>query len=97
MPRERRKHHRLPIEATQVQGATVNGHVLDLSMTGIAIETTRGLNIGTSHRLRITSMDRALVLYASVRWCRLQRICPKNNGDAVPIFRTGLKINPTDR
>jgi hypothetical protein len=75
----------------------IHGRVLDLSMTGIAIETTHGLSIGASYRLRVTSMDRAFVLFASVRWCRLERVCPRKDGDALPIFRTGLSIDLGDR
>ncbi len=93
MPDERRKHHRLPIEATTVQNVILSARVLNLSMTGIAIETNSGLYIGTRHRLRLRSLDRVVIISGSVRWCRLHRVCPNLRGDFEPVYRAGLRIS----
>ena len=92
MTSERRENHRLPIKGSSVQGAMMQGQVLNLSLNGLAIETTDGLHIGKKHRLRMKLESRILVLEATVRWCRLKRIHPKLDGDLVPIYRAGLEI-----
>ena len=90
---DRRKHHRLPVDSIAVQGPIVKGCVVNLSLCGLAIETHAALTIGATYQIRLSSQIRSVVVHGAVRWCRLDRVNPKRNGDVVPIFQAGISTS----
>lgn len=87
---ERRKHPRLPLRHTRAHHRKWVGVVLDLSLGGLAIETTCGLEIGSQHQLRLTRGSRQVEVEGVIRWCRLARTVRLADRDVMPVYRAGL-------
>lgn len=92
-PDERRRHRRFNVDG--VRGSlkvSMDASVLNLSLTGIAIETPTKLTPGTEYALRLPTGDEPLSLPVEARWCNLARTIKRPNGDVVPIYRVGLRF-----
>ena len=89
--RERRKHPRLPVEG--VSGGfrfSANARILNLSLDGVALETSDYLEIGRSYSLKLTHEEEELALRGRVVWCRMVRTEQTEEGDSVPVFNAGV-------
>lgn len=87
---EQRAHPRLSIRHTGIRNGLLIGHVLNLSLGGLAFETASTLRIGSRQRFRVELGEKRFDIDGEIRWCRLVRTVGNGKGDIVPIFRAGL-------
>ena len=91
--RERRSHTRLPVEG--VSGGflfSTNARILNLSLDGMALETSDYLQVGRSYTLKLRHEDEELTLRGRVVWCRMVGTAPSESGDAAPVYSAGLQF-----
>ena len=82
---------------TRIRNGLLTGQVVNLSLGGLAMESTTGLRIGSRHGFRIKFADKTFRVEGKICWCRLSRTVRRREGEVVPIFRTGIAFteNPT--
>ena len=88
---ERRRHRRYSVR--NVRGSLVlqmDVRVLDMSLTGLAVESWQPLGIGGQYDLRLCHGQEELGVPAEVQWSRLVRIEPGGPGETRSVFRAGL-------
>lgn len=91
----RRCESRYRILGVEVRHVSLAGTVQDFSSRGLAIETSIGPRVGDSYRLELASRATSTTVTATVRWCRLHRICRTPGGkEFAPRFLAGLEIQP---
>jgi hypothetical protein len=67
--------------------------VLNLSLTGMAVEATQQLKQGRVHAVRLGQGDGAISIDATVRWCRLVGTRKGTNGETVTVYLAGLTFD----
>jgi hypothetical protein len=67
--------------------------VLNLSLTGMAVEATQQLKLGRMHAVRLGQGDASIELDATVRWCRLVGTRKGTNGETVTVYLAGLTFD----
>ena len=90
---ERRGHPRLPVEG--VSGGfrfSTNARILNLSLDGVALETSDYLQVGRSYSLKLTQGDEELALEGRVVWCRMVGTEHTDEGEAVPVYSAGVQF-----
>lgn len=91
MERNQRRHRRYDAEG--VQGSLVyslDARVLNMSLTGMAIETATFLKTGGQYWLRVPSGDTQLRFKAEVKWCHLVRNERTAAGESRAVFKAGI-------
>lgn len=87
-------------EVTDLTGSLVvpvTIEVLNLSLGGMAVETSSCLQFGREYTLKLDGGDGLEVsLSGSVAWCSLRRTSRSGSGEVVPIYRAGLKFASLD-
>jgi hypothetical protein len=89
--RERRRHARLHVEG--VQGGflfSTNAKIVNLSLDGIALETSEYLQVGRPYSLKLSSDEGTLSLRGRVVWCRMLGTSEADKGERVPLYCAGL-------
>lgn len=90
--RRRAKRH----EVKDVHGSLlfrVQVSVVNVSLTGMAVETTERLRVGRSYQIRLTDSDRAIDVDGEVKWCRMTKTQKVETGDAAPVYRAGISFD----
>jgi Tfp pilus assembly protein PilZ len=90
---ERRGHSRHPVEG--VSGSflfSTEGKILNLSLDGMALETSDYLQLGRSYTLKLVRDDEELVLQGRVVWCRMVGTARKEGGDVGPVYSAGVEF-----
>jgi hypothetical protein len=90
---EKRTHPRLTIQRTRIKNTFLVGRVTNMSLGGLALESTTGLRIGSQQSFRVSVGSKPFRIDAEVRWCRLTQTVGKGRGEVVPIYRAGLAFN----
>lgn len=91
---ERRKHKRLIVKGIQRNVPhSLNTKIINISVGGVAIETTKKLERNKEYDLRINHGDNALRLKGRVIWAVLTRIEKKESGDIIPVYKAGMKFH----
>jgi len=93
---ERRKLYRYNVE--NLKGSISfpeDTSVINLSMDGAAIETTKGLRIDREYVIRVDHRGTVFHVRGRTVWSTLKRCSKNGNGDVVPIYRAGFMF--TDR
>src|SRR4051794_31812080 len=88
---EQRRHHRYDVDG--VQGSllySLDARILNMSLTGMAIETTSLLRTGSQYWLRVASGDGQFRFRADVRWCHLVRNERDASGEMRAVFHAGI-------
>lgn len=91
--KERRKHDRK--EVTGVQGSFLYGadvKLVDLSLSGVALETDRYLPLGRRYSLKLGKDDQPVDITGRVAWSRLVRTEADPKGEVKPVYRVGLRL-----
>ena len=70
----------------------VHGRVVDMSSLGFGIETYRPFSVPERSVFSIGEPASAAKIRAEVRWCLLVRTERIENGDVVPVYRSGLEF-----
>ena len=86
---ESRRNARRPVESVQVLNP-VRGVVVDMSSSGLGIETQSPFSVPEVVSLSIGQAVSSAKLRAQVRWCELVRTERFGSGDVIPIYRSGL-------
>jgi len=68
----------------------MNARVLNLSVDGMALETTSWLHVGKDYQLKIGSGDECLDIAGRVVWCHLVGNRSRDNGETRPIYQAGV-------
>jgi hypothetical protein len=84
-----RRSFRRAIDSVQVLNP-VRGVVVDMSETGLGIETEGPFSVPEEIHLTIGQAMSCAKVRAEVRWCALTRTESFSNGDIIPIYRSGL-------
>jgi PilZ domain len=67
--------------------------VLNLSLTGMAVEATQQLKLGRLHAVRLGTGGSAISVDATVRWCRLVGTRKGGTGEPVTVYLAGLTFD----
>ncbi len=89
--RERRRHRRYDVQG--VRGILVfplRVEVLNMSLTGLAVESRRALKIGSRYDLKLHNGREAIDVNVEVQWCHLVRTEPAESGDVAAVYQAGL-------
>jgi hypothetical protein len=92
-PKDRRNRPRHGLE--NVHGNVLFSNtckVLDLSGTGVAVETEVVLKPGRSYAVKIDYDDRRIALDGTVAWCRLRGTRKNDEGESVPYYAAGIEL-----
>ena len=83
-----RLHTRLSRPNVEVDSPLIDCRLLDLSTSGLGIETSVGLRLGIPYPFRLRDGKQTLSTEAVIRWCRLVRN-ETVGGESRPVFRAG--------
>ncbi len=86
-----RENHRWSLDNITVE-VPVPSRLLNMSVSGMAVESNRGLPVGGSWVFRIGNGSFAYDIPGKVRWCRLNRTV-KIAEEIRPIYRTGVAFD----
>ncbi len=89
---ERRQHPRHPVAG--VSGTflfSTEGKILNLSLDGMAVETSDYLQVGRTYSLKLAQAGEELLLMGKVVWCRMVRT-DRSLGDIKPIYAAGVRF-----
>ena len=90
---ERRKHKRVSVKG--IQGNipySLNTRIINISLGGVAVETTKNLKRNKEYGLKINHKGNALRLSGRVIWAVLTRIEKKESGDIRAVYKAGIKF-----
>lgn len=79
------------IHGNMLYSADVN--VVNISIDGASIETTKRLTIDKEYTLKIKFKDTVLNLKGSVAWSTLSHNETRKNGEVVPVYKAGIKFD----
>lgn len=91
---EQRRHPRF--EVSEVGGSllySMDCRIVDISISGIKIESDRRLDIGREYRIRVAHGDDSFRVVGSVVWCVLTRVIDAEKSETVPVYRAGIEFN----
>ena len=91
MSEERRAHDRFQVRRTRLRSPTLKGTVLNLSPTGMAIETHQNLRIGAQYHFLLDRQGKPLRIEGRVLWCRLNATVTGDDGDVTPVYQAGIE------
>ncbi len=89
--RRRQKRVRLP-ESHGSLVVSLDGAVLDISLSGMAVETNTRLAPLRNLTLRLGNGERALQLNGKVVWCFLHGTRATASGEQLPVYRAGIQF-----
>ncbi len=93
MEKNRRRHPRFTVSdlnGTMTSASRVE--VVNMSLSGIAIQLDRSLHIDREYTIHIAAKDSNLSLTGRVVWCTLSGIQKRSRGDDLPLYSAGLKF-----
>lgn len=88
---ERRRHKRLVVNGIQRNVSHSSNHrIINISVGGVAVETTKMLRINKEYNLKINYKGNLLRLRGFVVWA--MRLCEekKESGNIVPVYKAGM-------
>ena len=98
--RDRRRHKRFKLEGAEVNGEMLfrkEVKVLDMSMSGISLQTDRQLKIGREYLLNLQDEDKIISVKAMVVRSTLSESRAEDSGDVIPLYLVGMQfINLSD-
>lgn len=90
-PSEKRRHKRYEVQ--DVYGNllfTIDVNVINMSLDGMAVESSKRLNVGRAYSLKLRHGNKLIKLTGKVVWCILTRSDRKAEGSVVPVYKAGL-------
>lgn len=94
--KERRRHERY--DTRDVSGSLLfqtQVDILNISLTGLAVESPHRLEIDRTYDLRIAHDQERVSLSGRVVWCRLAATRRQDKGEIAPVYRAGLRFENT--
>jgi hypothetical protein len=95
MENDKRKHKRLSLNSTKINGKIMFSKIvdiIDISIGGISLKTDRRLNIGNEYAVKIDEKGIGFSLKAIVMWASLLECIKSDIGDLTPIYAVGMKF-----
>jgi c-di-GMP-binding flagellar brake protein YcgR len=95
MPRSSDRRQQRRVRLPQTHGSLVvslDGTVLDISLSGMAVETNTRLAPLRTIRLRLGNGDRSLTVSGRVVWCFLHGTRSTEGGEQLPVYRAGIQF-----
>lgn len=90
---ERRRHNRLSMKGIQCNiPCLLNTKIINISLGGVAVETTKKLKKNKEYDLKIIHKGNALRLKGHVIWAVLTYIEKKESGDIRSVYKAGMKF-----
>jgi hypothetical protein len=93
--KERRRAPRYPVQ--DVRGKlvlTATAKILNMSLTGMAVESNANLRVGRSYVLRLAHGDtEGPELSGTVVWCHLKEARAADAGDTTPVYEAGMQFD----
>jgi hypothetical protein len=90
---ERRKHKRVFVKGIRGNVShLLNTRIINISVGGAAVETTRKLGIHKEYSLKINHGGYALLVKGHIVWSLLTNIEKKKSGDIVAVYKAGMKF-----
>lgn len=96
--KKRRLHFRLSRSKVTVDSPLIDCRLLNISPSGLAIETSVGLRLGVAYPFRLRDGEQTLSTEAKIRWCRLVRN-ETVDGESRPVYRAGaafVELQPVE-
>lgn len=91
---EKRKHKRFTLKWIQRNFPhSVNSRIINISIGGVAIETTKKLEINKEYSLNINYKGNPLKLKCRALWSLLTREEKIESGDIIRIYKGGMKFH----
>jgi hypothetical protein len=90
-PIQKRTHRRYQVK--NLRGSLlfrIEVTVLNLSMAGIAVETSRQLKLGKVYSVKLGGGPDSVDVEATVKWCHLVGTRRAAEGEMVPVYKAGL-------
>ncbi len=91
---EKRRHPRFDIQ--DLDGSlllAMDVRVQNLSVSGMAVETSARLTVGRSYRFKLRHRERVLVIMGTVAWSFLHRTHRNCAGEVEPVYRAGVRFD----
>lgn len=93
---EQRHHKRFSVEGIHGNMLFVSDiHILNVSLGGAAIETSRRLRMGAEYTLTLNDKGRSVSLKGIVVWSVLKEGKKAAHGEVIPIYRAGIEFRTT--
>jgi hypothetical protein len=89
--REQRRHQRYDVDG--VEGSLLLSHdarILNMSLTGLLVETSSVLRVGASYSLRVQQPQGELRFRADVQWCRFVGTRRTRDGQNEAVYQAGI-------
>lgn len=71
---------------------STDARVIDLSLDGMALETSAYLQVGRSYSLKLHHKKLEFPLRGVVQWCSLKRTTRDDKGDVLAVYRAGIRF-----
>jgi len=93
----KRRSPRYPVEKVQgVLHFTTDARVLNLSLTGIALESGLSVRVGRVYTIALRKdSEQSVRLSATVMWCHLREFRKTHLGESQPVYVAGLQFTNT--
>jgi Tfp pilus assembly protein PilZ len=94
---EKRRSPRYPVErVTGKLHVLAEARILNMSLTGMAVETTSPMRIGRTYAVTLRHAEDATVrLSGTVVWCHLSGLRETTAGERVPVYHAGVEFGDT--
>ncbi len=87
-----RDHTRRKVQDVRLE-APIRGHIVDLSESGLGIESPQPLEVRKRYVFRFNTRRARPEFLGEVRWCRLESF---GSGEAAPVYRAGIALVDRD-
>ncbi len=80
--------------AIEIRGKTsvIDLAVLNLSTSGMAVEVSEALKVGTTYPFTMTHRENQISVDGNVQWCRFAGTVPIAKGEHRPIYKAGISF-----
>jgi hypothetical protein len=92
---DERRHRRLTVEGMDMHAKTMSAievEVIDISLSGISINSPKRLNIGCLYTLKIEFKAKVLSIKCSVMWVKLIGNEKCTDGEVLPVYTAGMEF-----
>jgi hypothetical protein len=90
---ERRMYERVIVKGNRGNiPHALNAKIVNMSLSGVAIETTKKLHVNMEYELKMNHGGNAVITRGSIVWSVLTDIEKKKSGDIVAVYRAGMKF-----
>ena len=89
---ERRGHGRNVVVEMQGKTPTIDLAILNLSTSGMAVELSQAIKVGTSYPFTMSQNNDEVSVDGNVEWCRFAGTVPLGPGEHRPIYKAGISF-----